>query len=126
MSFYQLITQINYFNLLIIKLVAKQDVVITIISTFSFTMLGFLVAALAVIVSLSHKPHIKSYKHYGYFSVFGQVYCFSLICLLITFCLSLLGIIISEVMPLIITSTFINLMQISLISVASYKLMIKA
>lgn len=88
-------------------------------------MLGFLVAALAVIVSLSHKPHMKSYKHYGYMAVFGQVYALTLICLLITFILSLLCIIFPSMMVIIVTSTFINVIQIAIISISSYKLMFK-
>lgn len=104
---------------------SKSDVILTILSTFSFTMLGFLVTALAVIVSLSHKEHIKSFEHYGYFKVFGGAYIFTLITLLITFILSTTAVVYGGLLPILMSMVITNICQILVISIASYSLMFK-
>jgi len=88
-------------------------------------MLGFLVTALAVIVSLSHKEHIKSYEHYGYFKVFGSIYIFTLITLLLTFILSTIAVVYGGLLPVLIAFVVTNIFQILIISIASYSLMFK-
>lgn len=88
-------------------------------------MLGFLVTALAVVVSLSHKEHIKNYEHYGYFKVFGSAYIFTLLTLLVTFVLSTITVVYGGLMPLLLSIVVTSLCQIMVISIASYKLMFK-
>ena len=107
------------------KLVSKTDVLLTILATFSFTMLGFLITALAVIVGMSDKPRILSYAKYGFFRVFGELYLVTLITLLLTFVLSSITVVLTSLMPWVVVAVAISLVQILMISIASYSLIFR-
>lgn len=110
----------------LIKLLAnKSDVLLTIVATFSFTMLGFLITALAVIVALHDKPYVKSYTKYGYFHEFGLVYIATLISLLICFTLSLISVVYKDLIPTTLSILSVNIFQIIIISISSYRLIFK-
>lgn len=107
---------------LLVQLANKTDVLLTILATFSFTMLGFLITALAVIVGMSDKPRILSYAKYGFFRVFGELYLITLITLLLTFVLSSVTVVLSSLIPWVVVATAVSLVQILMISIASYSL----
>jgi hypothetical protein len=107
---------------LLCQLITKSDVLLTIFATFSFTMLGFLITALAVIVGMSDKPRIMSYAKYGFFNVFGELYLLTLITLLIIFILSSLAVIYTSLVFWVLVLISISLIQIVMISISSYSL----
>lgn len=121
---YLIITKINPFNISQ-KLITKADVILPILSSFSFTMLGFLVTALAVILSLGGTTFIKNFKHYGYFNIFGQIYIATLITLLITFVFATASVLFTSGLAILISLSAINIMQFLIIAITSYNLMFK-
>lgn len=59
------------------------------IGTYSFTMLGFLAAALAILLSLTSRPLFKRFKNDGSLNIFLTVYATSIITLSANFICSL-------------------------------------
>lgn len=59
------------------------------IGTYSFTMLGFLAAALAVLLGMTGKPLFKRFRADGSLSIFFTVYTTSIVTLSINFALSI-------------------------------------
>ena len=92
-----------------------------VIATFAFTMLGFLAAIIAVMFSLSGTKTFSKYRSREYLDIFFRVYFFSVLCLVITFGLALLGLS-RQGYPLLfnlmIMSAVNNFGQISLITFA--------
>lgn len=88
-------------------------------------MLGFLVTALAVILSLGSKEFNKNYSHFGFFEVFGTIYIFTLLTLLGTFVLATITVVYHSFLPLLLAFAITNIAQFLVISVTSYNLMFK-
>lgn len=90
-----------------------------VIATFAFTMLGFLAAVIAVMVSLSGTRAFKQYKRREYLDIFLRFYFFAVVCLVATFALAILGFSKNGYPPLFnltIMSAVNNLGQICLIT----------
>lgn len=68
----------------------KNDVAV-IISTFSFTMLGFLAAVITLIFAFSNTVALKRYKRKGHMEVFFFIYYVAIVSLIVTFFLAILG-----------------------------------
>ncbi|WP_045409789.1 hypothetical protein [Vibrio jasicida] len=107
------------------QLIEKSDVLLTILATFSFTMLGFLITALAVIVGMSDKPRIISYAKFGFFRVFGELYLITLVTLLATFVLSSIAVVMTCLLPLVVKVVMVSIAQILMISISSYSLIFR-
>jgi hypothetical protein len=81
----------NEFETVALGLYAQRFNVSIIVSTFAFTMLGFLAAIITVLFSISNTKRFKRYKDKGYLDVFFFCYYITLAHLLLTFILSLLS-----------------------------------
>lgn len=68
----------------------KKDVA-TMISSFSYTMLGFLVAMITVLLAFTHTEAYKKYSRLGYLNVFILIYCICVASLIATSILSIFG-----------------------------------
>jgi hypothetical protein len=90
-----------------------------VIASFAFTMLGFLAAIITVLFSLGGTKAFRKYSSHSYLELFLYFYFFSLICLMLTFGLSIFGFA-KQGSPLLfklmIMSAVNNLVQISLIA----------
>lgn len=91
-----------------------------ILSTFAFTMLGFLAAVITLMFSFAKSRVFRKYKNGGYLANFFFIYYFAIGCLVLTFFLALLGI--SEsVSPWFIRgavmSSINNMIQICLLTI---------
>lgn len=90
-----------------------------VIASFAFTMMGFLAAAITLLVSFSGSIAYNKYKRRGYLSVMLWFYFFSIICLIVTFVLALLCF--SKIGSIALFQTMLmsavnNLFQIALIT----------
>jgi len=68
----------------------KNDVAV-IISTFSFTMLGFLAAVITLLFAFSDTVTLKKYKRKKHMEVFFFIYYVAIVSLILTFFLAILG-----------------------------------
>lgn len=95
----------------------KSDLAV-ILSTFSFTMLGFLAAVITILFSFSNSRNFKKYKGLGHLDIFFSVYYWTVLCLVITFACSILTLSDSGVwvMRAALMSTVNNVVQISLLT----------
>ena len=100
-----------------------------VIATFAFTMLGFLAAIITILFSLTNTRTLRKYRKHNHLEIFFRFYYFSIVCLIFTFILALLGFG-KEGSPgmfqLMITSAINNLTQISLIALVIINIARKA
>lgn len=82
---------ISYDSSLSLSLNGQKSNLSVILATYSFTMLGFLAAVIAVLLSFSQSRTFKKYKQNSYLDVFFIVYFLCIITLAITFLFSILS-----------------------------------
>lgn len=94
------------------SLFQKVDLLSTFISSYSFTMLGFLAALISIIFSYLDKPFFKKYTSDGRFGVFLFVFLICIIHLSLTFVFSLMSFLNVTLFNLMITSVLISFLYI--------------
>ncbi|TVU62997.1 hypothetical protein FQP88_09020 [Vibrio atlanticus] len=112
--------------LMLPKLIDNQATIVTIIATFSFTMLGFMITALAVIVGISDRQRVQDFRHFGLFGILGEMYLITLLALLGNFVLSSMSLVFDELIVHTIALTAINILQIIMVTVSSYILIFRS
>ncbi len=80
----------KYFNFHFNLVDKKTDICLT-IASFSFTLLGFLAAAITIFFGISGKRFVNRYRKNGHLTTFIMFYFFSIICLFLTFGLSVVS-----------------------------------
>lgn len=85
---YNLLTKYNIIDA--IHLSAKRDALAVIISTYSFTMLGFMAALMAILLSFSQSRAFRRYAQEGRLNFFYVYYVIAITMLCLTFITSLL------------------------------------
>lgn len=113
----------------VMDLAAQKTNIAVILSTFAFTMLGFLAAVITILFSFSSSGTFKKYKKNGHLDVFFSIYYFSIVCLIFTFAIAVFTLAnVNGAWPvrLSIMSTINNLWQISLLTIIIINLSKKA
>ncbi|MGI2029726.1 hypothetical protein [Endozoicomonas acroporae] len=108
----------NYASLSL-SLFKERDDIAVVLSSFAFTMLGFLAAVITIMFSFSNSSTFKKYKRKGYLDVFFSIYYSAIVGLIFTFGLSILNFSESTgawIFRLSVMSTVNNLVQIGLVT----------
>lgn len=93
--------------------------ILSIITSFSITMTGFIAAIGAYLLSVSRTPTFSEWRNNGYLSVFFNLYGAAIVCLLITFAtclLMMLSVMTMWWLKIIISLVILNLAHIILIT----------
>ena len=118
----------NYLNINLTLFPQRINISI-VISTFSFTMLGFLAAIITILFSLTNTTAFKKYQRIGYLDVLLFAYFISILNFIATFILSILSFS-KTCSPLLfnfmIMSLMNNVFQIFLLSIIILNLFKKA
>lgn len=78
----------NIFNVHLDFALNRSNVSI-VAATFSFTMLGFLIAIFTVFIGINERITFEKYRNNGYLDIFIKLYEIAIFCLVVTFCLAL-------------------------------------
>lgn len=111
------------------SLAKQKSNISVIVTTFAFTMLGFLAAVITILFSFSSSKVFRKYKRKGHLSVFFYIYYLAIFNLVITFALGVLSLAESQgiwPMRLSLMSVVNNFSQISLLTVIIVNLSSKA
>lgn len=95
---------------------SSKDIFVSIFSQYSYTMLGFLVAVLTLLLGVKDKFQYKNWRQKGYQKTFFAQYYITLINLCVLFCLSVACILGSSLVVLLLSLSLLSLFQIGLIS----------
>jgi hypothetical protein len=101
---------------------AKIEVLVGIITTFSITMTGFIAAIGAYILSVSNKPKFISWRKAGYLRLFYHLYAVSIVFLLVTFSACILMLLMGQTtlwLKVILTLMLVNFLHIALITISA-------
>jgi len=112
---------INYNNEYSLSLHNQKGNLSVILATYSFTMLGFLAAVVAILLNFSQSQAFKRYKKNSYLDIFFCVYFLCILSLATTFILSILSLSsapTSFFMRSAVAISINTLIQVSIISVA--------
>lgn len=111
------------------SLAKQKSNISVIVTTFAFTMLGFLAAVITILFSFSSSKVFRKYKRKGHLRVFFYIYYLAIFSLVITFALGVLSLAESQgiwPMRLSLMSVVNNFSQISLLTVIIVNLSSKA
>ncbi|MDF0733575.1 hypothetical protein P0Y43_23055 [Pseudomonas entomophila] len=81
----------HYYPELALGFYANRKELASIVASYAFTMLGFLAAVMAILLSFSHSNTFRQYRKNQYLSVFFSIYFYCLATLAATFLASLLA-----------------------------------
>lgn len=122
LGFYWLITWATGTSLFPSISTSRTTGLVSIVTSFSITMTGFVAAIGAYILSVSNKPRFNLWRNAGYLTLFYHLYAVSIVFLLATFSACILMLLSGATtiwLKVILTLVIVNFTHIGLITVSA-------